>query len=240
MAALADGSRAGQNGGGGRFGGMSGMADGATRSAPGVKHRAMLRGGEGLSRGRMTLGAGLGNTRRAGGGKRVADRAGVVDAVAIHTLGRPLVSGGQRPAVNNGLVLGQLVHARLRLIFAHEIGVAVAAPAELGNARARDPDLETAAGVHRDILVGFGGIAAVATGATDRLGKMDVIGEPQTHPFHYAMTIKAGILADTSATAQQGNQRHQLNWKLHETRFGPRLLLDKPRATKRSQVFFKK
>ena len=240
MAALAGGIRAGQDGGGGGFGGMRGMADGATRPALGIKRPAMLRTNERFGRGGVALGAGLGDPPRAGGGKRVADRAGGVDAMAIHTLGHPLAAGGQQLAVDTGLVFGQLVHAWLRLVFAHEIGVAVAFSAELGNALARDPDLETAAGVHRDVLVGFRGIAAVTIGATYCLGKMDVIGEPQTHPFHYAMTIKAGILADTSATAQQGNQRHQLNWKLHETRFGPRLLLDKPRATKRSQVFFKK
>jgi hypothetical protein len=55
---------------------------------------------------------------------------------------------------------------------------------------------------------------------------MDVIGELQTHPFHDAMTIKAGIFAGTGSAAQQGDERDQQYWKLHVIRFGQCVLLD--------------
>ena len=168
------------------------------------KQPAMPRAGKRLGRGCMALGARLGNVLRTGGGKRVVNRADVVDAVAIHALGRPPAAGGQHLAVNARLVLGKLVHGQLRVVFAHEIGVAVTAPAEFRDALARDPDLEAAARVHRDVLVAFVGIAAVTIGATDRVGEMDVVGELQAHPFHDAVTIKAGILAGTGSAAQQG------------------------------------
>ena len=120
----------------------------------------------------MTFGAGVGDALRAGGGQRVADGADVMDGMAIHAFGRPLAAGGQRLAVDAGLVLGKLVHARLRLVTAHDIGVAVAAPAVGGDAQARDPQLEAAAGIHGEVLVGFVGVAAVAAVATDGLGEM--------------------------------------------------------------------
>jgi hypothetical protein len=91
------------------------------------------------------------------------------------------------------------------------------APAEFWNPLARDPDLEAAARVHGDILVGFSRIPAVTIGTTDRFGKVDVIGELQAHPFHDAMTIKAGILADTGTTAQKHNQGEQQFLPLHKS-----------------------
>ena len=187
---------------------MGGMADGATRSALGIKPPAMRRVDVSLGRGCMTLGARFGNTLRAGGGKRIANRAGIVNTVTIHTLGRPLAPGGQQLAVNTGLVFCELVHPRL-LVLAHDVGVAVALSAKFWDPLARDPNLEALVRVHRDVLVGFIRITAVTVGTTDRLGEMDVIGELQTHPFHDTMTIKTGILAGTGSAAQQGSQRDQ-------------------------------
>jgi hypothetical protein len=116
--------------------------------------------------------------------------------------------------VNAGFVLGKLVHGQLWIVFAHEIGVAVAFSAKLRNTLGFDPHFETAARVHRDVLIGFILIAAVTIGATDLLGEMDVIGEPQAHPFHDAVTIKAGILPGTGSANQQDNQREQPSLRL--------------------------
>jgi hypothetical protein len=157
----------------------------------------------------MALGAGLGNPLGTGCGQRIADGSGVVNAVAIYTFGGTLAAGGEPLAVNAVCVLGQLIHANLRLVFAHEIGVAVATPAEYGDVPALDSKFEAATRTHRDVLIAFARIAAMATGATDRIGEMDVIGEPQAHPFHDAVTIEAGILARPSGAAQQQAQPNQ-------------------------------
>ena len=142
--------------------------------------------------------------------------------MTIPTFSHPLASGGQQLAVNARLVLCELVHAQWRLVFAHDIGVTVTVPAKFGDALARDPDLETAARIHRDVLIAFIGIAAVTIGATDRPGEMDVVGELQTHPFHDAVAIKTGILAHTGSTAQQGNQHKQHSLHLHRSLIKPR------------------
>lgn len=217
MTAYANRSRTAQHGRGGRFGGMSRMTDSAAGSELVIKQPAMRRLGKNLGLRSMTLAAHPGNTLWTCGGKRVFDRARIVDAMAIHALGCTLAPGGQQLAMDTGLVFGELIHTRLRLVFAHEIGVTVTSPAEFRDPLARDPDLETAARIHRYVLVSFIRIAAVTIGATDRLGKMDVVGELQTHPLHDTMTIKAGILADTGSAAQKRNQRKQQSLSLHKS-----------------------
>ena len=208
MTAHANGRLTGEHGNGGRLGGVSRVTHGAARSARCLESPAMSRAGKSLARGHMAFGARLGDPLRAGGGKGIADRTGIVDAVTIHTFGHTPASGGQRLAVNAGFVLGKLVHGQLWIVFAHEIGVAVAFSAKFRNALGSDPHLETAARTHRDVLIGFILIPAVTIGATDRAGEMDVIGEPKAHPFHDAVTIKAGILPGTGSAAQQDNQRY--------------------------------
>src|ERR1035437_3414367 len=83
------------------------------------------------------------------------------------------------------------------------------ATAKFGDVPALDSELEAATRVHRNVLVAFARIAAMTPGATDRFGKMDVIGEPQAHPFHDAMTIEAGILGGPGSAAQQQEQPDQ-------------------------------
>ena len=214
MTARANGRLTGEHGNGSRLGGVSRVTHGAARSARCLESPAMLRAGKSFARGRMAFGARLGYALRAGGGKGIADCAGIMDAVTIHTFGHTPASGGQRLAVNAGFVLGKLVHARL-IEFAHHIRVAVALSAKLRNALGSDPHLETAAGTHRDVLVRFILIPAVTIGATDRAGEMDVVGELPAHPFHDAVTIEAGILPGTGSANQQDNQRDQQHWRFH-------------------------
>src|ERR1035437_5083881 len=188
---------------------MTRVTNGAARSARGLELLGVRRVGKRLRRGRMTLAAGLGNPLGTGRGQRIADGAGVVNAVAIHTLSGPLARRREPLAVNAVRVLGQRIHARGRLVFAREIGVAVTVSAKFGDALALDPELEAATRAHRDVLIAFAGIATVATGATDRVGEMDVIGELQAHSFHDTVTIEAGILAGPGSAAQQQEQPDQ-------------------------------
>ena len=215
MTARANGRLTGEQGNGGRLGGVGRVTHGAARCARRFESPAMLRAGKSLARGRMAFGARLGYALRAGGGKGIADGAGIMDAVTIHTFGHTPPSGGQRLAVNAGFVLGKLVHGQLWIVFAHEIGVAVAFSAKFGNTLGFDPHFEAVARTHRDVHVRFILVAAVTIGATDRAGEMDVVGELPAHPFHDAVTIEAGILPGTGSANQQDNQRDQQHWRFH-------------------------
>jgi len=217
MATDADGLRSGKHGRGGRLDIMIGVADGAAGVALVIESPAMLSGGERLGRGRMALGAGLGNALRAGGRLRVSHRAGVMNAVAIHTLGHPPASSGQQLSMNAIRIFRVLIHARL-IVLAHDIGVAVAVCTKLRNALALHAEFETPARVHRNILIALIGVAAMAIGATDRLGEMNVIGELVAHAFHDKVAFKAGIFPGANSACEEGQQRNQQSLYLHRFR----------------------
>lgn len=159
-----------------------------------------------------------------------------MNPVAIHTFGRPLAACCQQLAVNTRLVLGELIHGQLRLVFAHETGVAVAASAKFGHALAGDSQLEAAACIHRDVLVGFMRVTAVAMEATDRIGEMNVIGELQARPLHDAVAIEAGILAETGSAGQKGKQCNQVSPLVHKIQSPVRMTIKRKSERQKSKL----
>ena len=141
-----------------------------------------------------------------------------MNAVAIHTLSRAFAAGRKQLSMNARLILGELIRGFLRVELAHEIGVAVATSAKFRHARARNPDLETAARVHGDILLAFVAVAAVAIRATDLFCKMDVIRKLQTRPLHNTVAFETTILAPANSAHEQRGQRNQQHLRLSAPR----------------------
>ena len=114
-----------------------------------------------------------------------------------------------------GPVQGKLIHALLRLVLAHESGVAVAAPAVVGHPWRVTRTLKPRSAFMDTFWSSSLAIAAVAVGATDRVGVMHVILEDDTRAFHDAVAIEAGILGGLGAAGQQRNQGNRQEAQFH-------------------------
>src|ERR1019366_5885489 len=117
---------------------------------------------------------GIGDVQRIHRGHAVLHRADVVDAVAVDAGGHVGIAGRQALAVDAGLVKLVLIDALRRREFPHDVGLGVAARAEFRNGGSRRFALEALGFAHGYVGIVARAVAAVAIGATQAVGDVDV------------------------------------------------------------------
>ncbi len=115
-----------------------------------------------------------------------------VSARALAALRRLLVAFCELDAVDSLAIEGKLIDALPRLVFAHEGGVAVAGPAEIGCVLAHNAGLHAPRIAHGVIRAFRIRVAAVASDATEPVSVVDIVFEDGARAFLDHVAFEAG------------------------------------------------
>jgi hypothetical protein len=122
----------------------------------------------------------------------------IVDAVTIGAHRYLRVSSREALAVHTGVVLVQLVGAQTRIELPNIGGIRMATSAQLRDLLVIDPAFPTSLSAHGFVWIVAGGVASVATGASQTLLRMYVLAElllAHSQGIRQGgMTIQAGVL----------------------------------------------
>ena len=156
---------------------------------------------------RVAAGTGSGQPKRMDARQGGGSGANVVDAVAVRTDRHAGVAAPQAPAMHAGSILSQLVGAQPGVVGAHESGIGVAVRAQARDVSTLGHADESFGGVHGLIGIFLARVAAVAGGASEAAGGVDVAGEQLRGHAQVLVVLEDQVAIETSVGGQRRGRR---------------------------------